>query len=302
MGKYNEIMDRVNVTPEMRERVLKGVRESMMEEQEKSTQQIHNNQQGKSHQKGKIIPFANHSFGRKWRRYAGIAACFILVVVGVFAVRNLSQTSVVQPGVTTTVQNEQSDSQGDDTQTGDATAAGILEVSSLSELEASIGFDVEELTGLPFEVTEVAYVNFFDEFAQVDYRGSNGEEITYRKSVGTEDNSGNYEEFDNIVTITVNTGNADNSAAEGSTTETGAATTKEVTLKGMNSSYTGDNSGSGTQTGGQAGNQVGNQADGANSLPIYTLAVWTDGNYSYSLSSTLPMTADEWTETIEGMK
>ena len=65
MNKYNEIMERLTVSDEMKKRLTEGA--------------------GKAEQrKGKVIRFATV------RRAALIAACFVLLIVGVFVISGIN--------------------------------------------------------------------------------------------------------------------------------------------------------------------------------------------------------------------
>lgn len=51
--------------------------------------------------------------------------------------------------------------------------------------------EVNELKNLPFALQQVSYISISRELAEIIYTGAD-QELTYRKSEGTEDNSGNY--------------------------------------------------------------------------------------------------------------
>ena len=208
MGKYNEIMEYITVTPDMRTRVLENV--SRITAAEEKTR--------------KVIPFT------RWRRIAAMAACFAVLVIGGLALHNIRQ----QPGVTPV----------------DVAEESITELSSLEELEAVYGFDIEEMTYLPFEVAETVYSDFFGEIAEVDYFSADDESVTFRKSVGAEDNSGIYEEFEQETSIEIGEW--------------------DVTLKGSGEEY--------------------------------SLAVWNDGTYSYSVSTAAGYGEEVWHGMIEGLQ
>jgi len=207
LGKYNEIMERIYVTPKMRQRVVEGVIKSSAKEAKKN----------------KIINFP------KIYKYATIAACVAALLVGALVYRNVVTNNY-----------EPSDEQMDVAQ------QGIIEYSSAAELSDAIGFDVQDISNVPFEVTNVVYSDFFGDIAEIDYYGENDEQLTFRKSIGTDDNSGDYTEYDIIKEI-----------------ETcGYA----ITLKGSDEGC--------------------------------SLVIWTDGEYSYSISSTIAYSEDIWVTII----
>ena len=128
-------------------------------------------------------------------------------------------------------------------------ANGMEELSSRDELSAAVGFPVKAAMSLPFFPQEIHYTSYWGDMAQTDYaNGSAG--ACLRQSVGTEDHSGDWNEYPAQQTIT----------AAGCT----------VTLKGETGSY--------------------------------TLAIWTDGNYSYSLSLSSGQPESVWQTIIEGVQ
>lgn len=88
----------------------------------------------------------------------------------------------------------------------------ITEAASLKELEQLAGYEIKEITNFPFTLTNVQYV-YYDmedfQLSEITYI-SDTEELTYRQSIGEEDNSGvynNYEQKNEIeyngITITL---------------------------------------------------------------------------------------------------
>ena len=80
------------------------------------------------------------------------------------------------------------------------TVPRFTEVSSLEELETAVGFELEELSGLPFAVTDVTYTVFGQEMAEIRYLGEE-ETAVFRKAAGGEDPSGDYTQYGDILTI-----------------------------------------------------------------------------------------------------
>ena len=90
---------------------------------------------------------------------------------------------------------------GSEAGTGELTGSaswGIQECSSAEALSEAAGFPIEELEQLPFEVQETYYNYLGDGLAEIRYSGANEERLDYRKSVGAEDNSGVYLDFDRV--------------------------------------------------------------------------------------------------------
>lgn len=191
--KYKEIMDKIEVTPEMRQRVL------------------HNIETAPVKKKGLL------------RSLFTLAACLAIIVCCWFAWKPKPSQ---EQGVMVTNQ--------------------IETVERLDGLIEKTGIPMEELTGLPFAVTQTEYTSYWGELAEIQYFGES-ETLRYRKSLGTEDNSGDYNQYAKETTFPLS----------------GCV----VTLKGS--------------------------ADG------YTLAVWTDGTYAYSINSSAPLSLEVFQSLLE---
>lgn len=157
MSKYDEIMERIVVTAEMKKRILSNI--------DKSDVRTGN----------KIIPF--HSY----RKFLSVAACLTVMVISAIAIPKLLDSGVQQAPLA---------------------IPEIAEVDTVEELSQSVGFAVKELTSLPFEATETIYTNYGNELAEITYVGE-GQTLYYRKSLGTDDNSGDYNLYDSELEIAV---------------------------------------------------------------------------------------------------
>ena len=258
--KYNEIMDQVRVTDEMKQRVLQNVKERMEENitagekaesegSEHKSGEAQKQEHGKTPETGKIIHSRFLSYSRT-SRYLSVAACIMMLIVGGLTVPRLlhrgngllpDSTSAavgMEPGETMVGFAEPGAEENQDELGGQAGAMvgnGMVEVDSLAELSQVLGFSVPEIKNIPFEVTSTVYTNGWNEFAQVEYQGGNqteSEEVLFRKAKGTDDISGDYNVYTDVKEITVN--------------ETA------VTLKGENGQY--------------------------------SLAIWQQDGFTYSLS------------------
>ena len=209
--KYEEIMEKIVVTEEMRRRILQNIRSADVKPS------------------AKVIRFPH------WKKYAAAAACFAVILLGALTVPGLLAPSQGNPSVST--------SDGNAPMVG---TQGIVECRSADELSGKIGFPVSDLAGLPFEPTSATYIASFGEIAEIDYTGADGQTAVYRKSPGTDDNSGNYESFPD---------------------------TEQLTVGGVSAAVKGD----GTR---------------------FTLAVWTDGTYAYSIALSGGVGIDEWSAVI----
>lgn len=194
--KYEEIMDRVELTPEMRQRVLQNVEKTRIRKRRRLTRQL-----------------------------TALAACLAIVLCGwlVWQSRNAREP---EPDVMAIPQ--------------------IEEMDSIEALSVKTGIPLEELTGIPFPVEHTRYVFYWENLAEIEYSGGS-DTLCYRKSQGTEDNSGDYNDYPRQETLEVG-GNA-------------------VTLKGAEEGF--------------------------------TLAIWTDGSYAYSVSVTEPLSQDAFQAFLE---
>ena len=202
LTKYDEVMEKLEVTPEMRARILQNVKTQMAEPCKKPN---------------------------RLRRFAALAACLAILLVGAMALPKLISSPAPEESET-------------------MIANGMVEVASKEELSEAVGFPVKSAQSLPFFPQSIYYTSYWGEMAQIDY-ANGGSMACFRQSLGEEDNSGDWNEYPAQESLTVN----------------GCA----VTLKG--------------------------EADS------YTLAIWQDGTYSYSLSLSAGQPASVWAELIEGV-
>lgn len=150
---YDEIMERVTVTEQMRQRILAGVKAADLGHAGSAARVPH-----------------------LLRRYGAAAACAALLLVGAAVLpQYLDMQQSQRPGQVETVPR-------------------FTEVSSLAELEDTVGFTMEELTELPFPVTDTVYTAFGREMAEIRYCGET-ETAVLRKAVGIDDPSGDYTQY-----------------------------------------------------------------------------------------------------------
>ncbi len=159
--RYDEVMDRIEVTDEMRGRILDNIQRMDIEVTPER----------------KVIPF------QKIRKYVSVAACFVVLLAGAFAAGHMA--GIFQP-------DDRNVSVGN----------GVAEVDTPEQLAAAVGFDVEELDTLPFEVESTAYISYWSKLAEITYTG-NGQTVTFRKSEGTENNSGDYSAYSAVKEINI---------------------------------------------------------------------------------------------------
>ena len=107
------------------------------------------------------------------RRLAALAACLAVVLGGLLLWRSMNRepdgdTAVVSP---------------------------VTDCASAAELSAALGFDIGDATSLPFTPVSSVYTALDGKVGQISYTGAAGETALYRKSRGTEDNSGDYNSY-----------------------------------------------------------------------------------------------------------
>lgn len=202
-NKYDEVMEHIEVTPEMRSRILSNI----------------NNMDFAEKKQAKIVRFPTA------KRFAALAACLAIMLVGALTLPNLRNISQEPPVI------------GNN---------DIVEVSSVEELSETVGFDVVEPGNLPFEPESVVYTAYWTEMAEITY--SNDEKTAvFRKGIGSDDVSGDYNSYELTSKISLND--------------------IKTTLKGNGETY--------------------------------TLAIWTDGEFAYSLSLSEGIGETGWIEMLQ---
>ena len=111
-----------------------------------------------------------------YRKYISIAACLVILFVGAFVVYN-SLINSNNPPV--------------------ATNNSIVDCSSLGELSDAVGFEVGEVNTFHFNVQQTTYASFWGKTAQISYVGGDNT-LVFRMSAGSEDNSGNYNDYSDV--------------------------------------------------------------------------------------------------------
>ena len=119
--------------------------------------------------------------------YLAVAACLTLLLAG--AIASPYFRAPIQsdpPGIQTGVPNR-------------------VQAASLSELSQLVGFDVEELECLPFDVVETQYTAYQNELAEVTYLGEN-QTLIFRKLPGSSDPSGDYTDYSDTLILELGLG------------------------------------------------------------------------------------------------
>ena len=161
MSKYNKIMDKVKITPEMHERIMSNINGADFE-----------------------IQKPKEFFLKKYRRYVAIAACFIIFIVSIMYIQNIGNIGKEQMQV----------------------IPDIVEYNSKSELSSFIGFEVRDIKNITFDIEEIKYMSYWKDLAQVIYVGKDNS-ITFRMAKGNEEVSGDYNEYEETKTYTLDSNN-----------------------------------------------------------------------------------------------
>lgn len=122
-----------------------------------------------------------------FRRYWAAAACLAVLVAGAAVLPQflpLAET-VPTPGVVAPIPD-------------------FKEVASAQALSEAVGFQVPELTQLPFPVTETTYTAFGSQMAQICYSGAD-QSLVFRMAAGTDDPSGDYTAYTQTQTAEIGT-------------------------------------------------------------------------------------------------
>lgn len=127
--RYDELMDKIQVTDEMRSRILTNLQNSTLE--------------GKT--SFKFLPIFSV------RKYVSIAACLALLLL----------SSLVLPKV---IDNNSSYNEQILTNNW-----SVQEYSSFAELEATLPFEIQEIKNLPFTATKQTYIAYGSDMAEILY-------------------------------------------------------------------------------------------------------------------------------------
>ena len=206
MDKYTELMEKVQITPEMKQKLLKRIEAENITYKKK-----------------------NYFICYLRRNFLPMAACFVLICTAVLAIWKPFQKE--QP----------ENPQGELT-----TSFGVFEARSASELSKMVGFPVSDIKAFASTADTITWLAYGPDLAEIDYK-LDDQTICYRKSEGTEDNSGNYNEY--TLTDKIQIG------------------TSIINIKGNDGKY--------------------------------SLAVWNDGTYSYSINLTTALSEKQFIELLK---
>lgn len=164
MKRYDEIMDHIKVTGDMRSRILENIEAENIAAERRRKQT-----------------------GRTVTKLLSMAACLAVIIAAASALRSPAQVST-----------------SDDLQTNEGDTPGfvqggadIIELDSAAALSAAVGFEVNDID-LPFTPEQTEYISYWHELAEIDYTGE-GKTACYRKAAGTEDCSGDYNVYTDVT-------------------------------------------------------------------------------------------------------
>lgn len=169
MKRYDEIMDHIKVTGDMRSRILENIEAENIAAERRRKQT-----------------------GRTVTKLLSMAACLAVIIAVASALRSPAQVST-----------------SDDLQTNEGDTPGfvqggadIVELDSAAALSAAVGFEVNDID-LPFTPAQTEYISYWHELAEIDYTGE-GKTACYRKAAGTEDCSGDYNVYTDVTELEAN--------------------------------------------------------------------------------------------------
>lgn len=170
MNKYNKFMDKIEVTDEMRERILKNL----------GNVDLHPKKQ---------------SVFIKYRAWFAAAACLAVIAVGAITVTRLSG------------QNNISSSQSDVSETceGDGVMGwlDITECGSVEELSTAVGFEVRIPEELPFSFDGADYFATGEGMAEITWSCVGERVACFRQQKASGDISGDFTSYPDEITLQI---------------------------------------------------------------------------------------------------
>jgi hypothetical protein len=175
MGKYSEIMKNIELTDEMRERVIRNV----MAETSKVTE---------------VSAPKRRAGNPVLLRSLALAAAALLVAGGIFlASRKLRNgKAVVSPTSTEATSSSGIIAQGPDTS---GPAGGPMDFSDIASLNQATGSSLSDLKALPFAPSQKSYVVYESGFTEICYTGNETEECIWRISTNASEITAMAENF-----------------------------------------------------------------------------------------------------------
>ena len=159
-------MEHIQLSSEARERILSNVSIAMEEKDA-----------GEKNEK--IVRFPG------WKRLGALAACFVAFLIGAFVVNYKPVQVIPDNGVPLVV-----------------SPVGMEEYASAAELSDAVGFPLEDVSAIPFDMNNFRYEKLPDNLAQETAQYGDCE-ITFRKAAGDADISGDYNVYAVTKAVTI---------------------------------------------------------------------------------------------------
>ena len=187
--KYNEYMENIKITPDMRKRILAGIEQELNIEGKKKS--------------------ASNRRNKYAYRYALVAACLACIIMAATlfprTLNNWGNISSENPadGV---IDGETED---EITQVGSPYA----DYASTDELSKAVGYEIKEVTEVPFDIAKTSYTGIDNSMAQIIYTDVTEEnELCFRmtkisgESGEAEDISGDYNAYEDVKDLATQAG------------------------------------------------------------------------------------------------
>ncbi len=166
-NSYHEIMEHIEVTDEMRNRILQNLSAAESAKQPDLPQKI-------------------RRFSSYLQKRLALAACAALLFLGGALFIQYTFSTSSSPSEIAT-----------------GPSVEIVTCSSAAELSEKAGFLIQDIVDLPFIPTSTTYSWCWDDFAEITYKSS-ANTAWYRKTSGTEDISGDYTDYHQIIAENIN--------------------------------------------------------------------------------------------------
>ena len=176
--RYNEVMEHIVVTDEMRARILAAVQQADLTPRKKAIR-----------------------FDRILKMAAAAAACAAVMVVGQNAI---PKSGSAAPAADTGAYTDGVEKASDSCEMAMQAVNGIQECADAFGLERAVGFAVPQLEALPYTLEETVYRSYWGEIAEVEYQCAGGEEVCLRKAPGEGPLSGDYNDYAYVQQLAVN--------------------------------------------------------------------------------------------------
>lgn len=157
MRKYNEVMEHIRVTEEMRERILRNIGEEEMAARAEKKRPV---------------------FFDRYQKYMPVAAALMILVIAAVLIPKVTMKNLSPAQNSEQVQESLTESEE---LQGAAGYAGIAEAENAAALSKELGFPVADIEYLPYSVDEIIYSNYFGDMAEIEYFGEE-DTLTYRKA------------------------------------------------------------------------------------------------------------------------